>query len=326
MDNTKSATCIWCNNITSQLGLYSTYDLEGQSYDLLECSECGTVNLYPLPSTEYLEKYYAEDYYGASDEKFQQGLIENILDSFRKRKATKIARSIGSTGNVLDIGCGNGKFLAHLSSLGEIKTYGVEMPGNAAKRASQISSIDLKIGSLQKSDFPENYFDAVTLIHVFEHLLNPKEIIQIIHKILKPHGYLYMAFPNIGSFQSKIFEGDWLHLDPPRHTFFMRPYEFESIMEDEGFTLERRSFFNVEYNPFGFQQSLLNKLFAKREVLYESLKGNSNYTKDYQGFNLFLQQNFFRLSFPLFILLDRLTSSFNKGATVEYLLRSTKDS
>lgn len=299
--------------------------MEGEAYYLTQCTECDTINLSPLPSIGYLENYYAEDYYGADDEKFQQGIIENILDYFRKLKAKKIANCINKSGHVLDIGCGNGKFLNHLSTMGDIKTYGIEMPGNAANRASQISSIELKVGSLESTDYPENSFDAVTLIHVFEHLLNPKEILRIIRTILKPNGTLYMAFPNIDSVQSKLFKGDWLHLDPPRHTFFMKPDTFESIMDKEGFSLLERSFFNIEYNPFGFQQSLLNKIFDKREVLYESLKGNEIYTKDYEGLNLFLQQNFFRFSFPLFIMLDGLTSSFNKGATVEYLLKNTKD-
>ena len=80
---------------------------------------------------------------------------------------------------------------------------------------------------LEKNDFAPQSFDAVTLIHVFEHLPDPRQTLEIISEILKKDGILMMSFPNIDSFQSRIFKGKWLHIDPPRHLFFFSPKDFK---------------------------------------------------------------------------------------------------
>ena len=64
----------------------------------------------------------------------------------------------------------------------------------------------MKIGTLQQSDYSQDYFDAITLFHVFEHLDKPKETLEIICKILKEDGLLVMSFPNIASWQAKMFD------------------------------------------------------------------------------------------------------------------------
>ena len=105
--------------------------------------------------------------------------------------------------------------------------YGVEMPGGSADRAKKIEGLTLKLGHLRIHDFEPNTFDAITLHHVFEHLTEPKRYLEIICEILKPGGHLVISFPNIDSFQSRFFKGNWFHLDPPRHLFFFTPDDFK---------------------------------------------------------------------------------------------------
>ena len=88
-----------------------------------------------------------------------------------------------------------------------------------------------------------------------------------------------------------------------------------------GFEILRENHFSLEYNPFSFQQSLLNCIYKKREILYESLKGNEGYVKEFSKTSLMLQNIFFKLSSPAFILSDIIESSFRKGATVEFVMR-----
>lgn len=263
---------------------------------------------------------YDASYYGEGDEKFNEGIIEKILDYFRNQRARRIAKHINNKGRVLDIGCGNGRFLEQIQHHGDIESYGIEMPGGSAGRAKALLGNRLNIGSLDSNDYPNAYFDAITLFHVFEHLTEPKQYLDQIFKLLKPGGILYMSFPNINSFQAKWFKGDWLHLDPPRHLFFFTPDVFRKEMEKYGFYTLHERHFNLEYNPFGFQQSLLNKIYAKRELLYESLKGNTAYTNSYSTWNLKFQNIAFKLTAPLFILSDFFESSFGRGATVEFTL------
>ena len=321
--------CGFCHGANS-VPLYKTSDIFGDEFFLNRCNICRAVFLAPPPTNEQIRRAYDDSYYGSGEEKFKEGMIEKMLDYFRRKRAKTvynfaIKKSI-ETGHALplrflDIGCGNGKFLSFVKQLGKVEIYGIEPEGGSANRAEKIPEIHLKKGFLEKNDFEKEYFDAITLFHVFEHLAEPLKTIEIISEILKKNGILMMSFPNIDSFQSRLFKGRWLHLDPPRHLFFFSPGDFKNEMEKAGFEILRERHFSIEYNPFGFQQSLLNCIFKKREILYESLKGNKEYVKEFSKANLLLQNLFFKLSSPIFILFDVFESLFRKGATVEFVMR-----
>lgn len=312
--------CTYCKGQNS-ITLYPTCDIFGDNYFINKCHNCSAFFLSPIPTSEQLARAYDDSYYGAGQEKFQERFIEKMLDYFRKQRAKTIANHLGKRGRVLDIGCGNGKFLSFVKKQGDFEIFGVELEGVSAQRAEKISGIHLKQGVLERNDFTSQSFDAITLFHVFEHLTEPKETIEVIYEILKKDGILMLSFPNIDSFQSRVFRGKWLHLDPPRHLFFFSPSDFKKEMEKFNFEILREKHFNIEYNFFGFQQSLLNCIFKKREILYESLKGNKDYVKEFSKANLLLQNLFFKLSSPAFIISDILESLLRKGATVEFVMR-----
>lgn len=313
-------TCIYCKSRGS-IVLYPTYDISGDAFTINKCKSCKAFYLAPPPTSEQLSRAYDDSYYGSGEEKFKEGVIEKMLDYFRRKRAKTLCRFLGGQGKVLDIGCGNGKFLSFVKQQGSFGIYGIEPEGGSARRAEKIPGIHLKKGFLKKGDFAPESLDGITLFHVFEHLSEPRQTLEIISEIMKKDGILMMSFPNIDSFQSRVFKGKWLHLDPPRHLFFFSPEDFKLEMQKFGFEILREKHFSIEYNPFGFQQSLLNCIFTKREILYESLKGNKEYVKEFSKTNLLLQNLFFKVSSPLFIFSDIVESAFRKGATVEFVMR-----
>ncbi|MFH0865793.1 MAG: class I SAM-dependent methyltransferase [Bacteroidota bacterium] len=313
--------CRFCkgSNTSEQ---YSAVDIFDDKWFVYHCNTCRAFFLAPFPSAMQLKKAYDASYYGAGEHKFIFS-VEQFIDFFRRRKARKIASVIpclagrqAENAKVLDIGCGNGKFLKHLSALGNYELHGTELEGGSAERASLVKEIKLRIGYLNKDDFPQDYFHAVTLFHVFEHLEEPKKTLEIIHGILKKNGILLMSFPNISGWQAKIFKGRWYHLDPPRHLVFFAPDDLTKIMNDMGFTLIRKKYFSFEQNPYGWVQSSLNSLCRKREFLYERLKGNKKYADEKGFFSYFIHVSFFIFSFPFFAFFNLIESVFSKGATV----------
>jgi predicted SAM-dependent methyltransferase len=195
--------------------------------------------------------------------------------------------------------------------------------GSSARRAARISQINLKQGILEESDFAPQTFDAITLFHVFEHLTEPRRMLRTISTILKQEGLLIMSLPNIASWQSRLFKGKWLHLDPPRHLCFFAPADLINILKEHGLELVRQRYFSVEQNPYGMVQSILNILCSKREVLFERLKGNKQYAGEYSPLNIFLQKIFLLFTFPVFILTDLIASSIKKGATMEFTFKKS---
>jgi 2-polyprenyl-3-methyl-5-hydroxy-6-metoxy-1,4-benzoquinol methylase len=283
------------------------------------CHTCSAWFLCPAPTPEQQRNAYSERYYGEGEEKFDGG-IESILDHFRKQRAVRLNHYMKKPGKVLDLGCGNGRFLSFMAHMGH-QIHGVEIDGVSAERAKRVSGLCLKVGSLEPEDYAPSSFDAITLYHVFEHLTEPVRYLEIISRIIKPGGYVVMAFPNIDSFQSRLFKGNWFHLDPPRHLFFFSPKDFVHHMAEYGLSKIKEKHFSLEYNPYGWQQSILNKVFGKRDILYEHLKNNKIYVKDYSPLNLAVQKLSLTLSIPFFVGQDVFDSIFRKGGTVEFILQ-----
>lgn len=311
--------CLYCQSLNHDKWIQFK-DMFNDQYQLDHCKDCGLYFLSPQPTEKQLKRAYEESYYGEGDKKFNP-LVERVVDLFRARNSKCFAKRIPKSARVLDIGCGNGSFLINLGKQCNASLHGLELPGKSADRAAKHDQIQLYQGELKRDTYEENYFDAIVLTHVFEHLPRPKETLEIIQKIIKVKGLLQIEIPNIDSWQARLFRGNWLHLDPPRHLHFFTPKKFKDELSTFGFECIEEHYFSPQFSPFGAQQSILNSLLPERELLYEHLKANREYTAEYSSFHLFCQQVFHWLSFPFFVLTDSIASAFSKGATVKLVFR-----
>ena len=295
-------SCVYCKSEKSKVR-FDIQDIFKDNYQLRECLQCETSYLNPKPTSKQLERAYNDDYYGEGETKFNP-TVEKVIDFFRQSNAKRMAKLFNGKGAILDLGCGNGSFLSNIGKHGNFELYGLELQGKSAERAKEKKEIKLTVGELREDTYPINSFDVITLIHVFEHLPNPKESLIIIRKILKPDGLLLLEFPNIDSWQSSYFKQHWLHLDPPRHLNLFKPKRLKMELEILGFSCVKESYMSTQFSPFGMQQSFLNCIGIKRDLLYEFLKGNNNYCKDHSKISLYTQQLFPWLTFPLFAITD----------------------
>ena len=105
---------------------------------------------------------------------------------------------------LLDVGCGDGDFV--FMSKGKFKEcYGVDVSSlrteRAKKRAQERSDGDSvhfhKCDVDEGLPFSNSFFDVVSCIAVLEHVLNPPNVVEEIHRILKPGGIFIVQVPNI---------------------------------------------------------------------------------------------------------------------------------
>ncbi len=111
-------------------------------------------------------------------------------------------------GKVLDIGCGNGRFLSTMRKFGW-QPYGVEKNPKASKYARDELHLDVKTGDLLHCEYKDSSFDAVTMWHSLEHIYDPLDTLKEIGRILNNNGLLVVAVPNIDSFVAKVFKTYW---------------------------------------------------------------------------------------------------------------------
>ncbi|MGQ9847480.1 MAG: class I SAM-dependent methyltransferase [Bacteroidales bacterium] len=314
--------CPFCSS-EQTVFYWRTNDINNHIWSIYKCQNCHFYFINPFPSKEQLEEAYDQDYYGKGEKKFSFPFVEHVLDFFRSKRARKLKKYLNSKldAHILDIGCGNGHFLFYLYKLGFKNLYGIELPGKSAERASKLPSLAIKIGEIENAMYDADVFDAITMFHVLEHTKNPIKILQNIWLWLKENGIVMISFPNIASRQAQKYKGFWLHLDPPRHLNFIAPDDFIVQMDLLGFELVTCHYFSIEQNPFGYIQSFLNKRARKREILFESLKGNKHYLKDVPKKTIIFQYLIFILLMPYFVFIDLIDSWQKKAGTVSFVFK-----
>ena len=99
------------------------------------------------------------------------------------------------TGPILEVGCGAGNVLARLE--GE-KLFGVDLSSYLLGKASDRleGRARLTLGSGEALPYTAGSFDGVLCTEVIEHVLNPKQVMEEIARVLRPGGFLAMSVPN----------------------------------------------------------------------------------------------------------------------------------
>jgi len=141
-------------------------------------------------------------------------------------------------GKVLDIGCGNGRFLSTMRKFGW-QTYGVEKSPKASKYARDELHLDVKTGELLDCKYKDSSFDAVTMWHSLEHLYDPLYTLKEIGRILNNNGLLVVAVPNIDSFVAKVFKTYWYGLQLPIHLIAFTPESIIKMLKSAGFDVKK---------------------------------------------------------------------------------------
>src|SRR5205085_2954784 len=88
---------------------------------------------------------------------------------FRSRRAALLEGITGGPGALLDVGCGTGEFPAVCAGRGW-RAQGVELMAEAAEHARRVHGLDVRVGLLADSGLPERHYDAVSALHVLEHV------------------------------------------------------------------------------------------------------------------------------------------------------------
>jgi 2-polyprenyl-3-methyl-5-hydroxy-6-metoxy-1,4-benzoquinol methylase len=103
--------------------------------------------------------------------------------------------------NVLDYGCGNGEFASYLVKKAK-KIYACDVDIDKISKAQNnygdINFSKIKVGA--KLPYKNNFFDAVFMFHVLEHVESEKRVIKEVFRVLKKGGKLYLASPYKGLF------------------------------------------------------------------------------------------------------------------------------
>jgi SAM-dependent methyltransferase len=252
---------------------------------LLKCAECGQL------ISQCSEERYLSSMEGFDIPKGTSPQGKSIVRSLRlyQKRLKKIERIYGRHPRdirLLDVGCSIGSFLAFAQEREYIVT-GVEPAAMAVKTAIG-QGLNVKHGFLQDLNLPGNYYDAITLFEVIEHLKEPLGLLRECRRILKPGGIMVISTGNTSSWTVKFMKQRWDYFDIRHggHISFFNPMSFSKISKKAGFDVIRLETRRVsiyrkdEVSKFKFKtakiiEGLLNpfaKLFSRGHDIWVFIK------------------------------------------------------
>jgi 2-polyprenyl-3-methyl-5-hydroxy-6-metoxy-1,4-benzoquinol methylase len=199
------------------------------------CNNCSFVFLDKNISFPEEEKLYSGDYIRERGHDRPDSSLWKAKEATAHQYLSLLEKHI-SKGNLLDIGCSTGITLKVARDRGW-SVYGVEVNESAAAFAREVLNIgNVKIGRLSNEMFPDEFFSAVLMFDVIEHIHPPLEFIQILRNKIKPSGLLLIITPNIDSISAKLLKTKWPHLFP-EHVCLYSPKSIRFLLEKHGFSV-----------------------------------------------------------------------------------------
>lgn len=122
---------------------------------------------------------------------------------------------------LLDIGSGNHSASKTLRVFPNCTYHGVDLVkafnNDERDYAAMAAFYQMDLTRLDFAVIPDNYFDAINMVHVIEHLFNGDEVIKGLLPKLKSGGYLYVEYPGQKSTTLPSMEGTLNFKDDDTH-------------------------------------------------------------------------------------------------------------
>lgn len=212
-----------------------TEEFSTASRRYVRCPACSLVFRNPQPAGSVVEEYYRDNY----DDTY--GIVESgegRLPVYRS-VFNSVSHYRVPPGRLLDIGCGDGAFLALCQAAGWT-CFGVELSKRAAERAAQrgitLLAPDWVTRPAGSSPLGESY-DVVTLVNVLETLLDPLSVLRRVRRAMAPGGLLLVRVSN-GTFHLSMRKPiGWIGAQYQQafHLFVYKPQALRSLLHAAGF-------------------------------------------------------------------------------------------
>lgn len=200
------------------------------------CADCGLVITNPRPSLDLLTSFYNKPGYECHELHFEGAQESDARARF------EIIEAHCSKGVLLDYGCGSGNMLKAASARGWSRVAGIEIGKNAR---SVLKKQDFEVyADLKSAVALRGQVDAVTMIQVLEHLVEPATVLKGVGEMLRPGGILVVEVPNAGSLRALIADSVFSRLISrhvqryqafPIHLYHFEAFQLKVLLQRHGF-------------------------------------------------------------------------------------------
>lgn len=225
---------------------------------IVVCQNCTHVfnKSFQLRKVNYASGY---DYVEPPSKKFNEHI--NFLIRYLIKKNLKKK-------DILEIGCGKGKFLKKLCLIGDNKGLGLDSSYEGKKNIFS-GKISFMKKQFDKNTKLNKKFDFIIARQVVEHIINPVEFFKIIRKNLHQNGKVFFETPNLKWILKNRSIWDFYY----EHCCYYDYFILRKFLQIAGFkNIKNVNLFNGQYT--GVYAEINNKKYLKNEIKF-NLQNNS---------------------------------------------------
>ena len=191
--------------------------------------------LNPPPSDEDLAKIYNADYFLGNDSDEGRRTTSELKRATARQYLAELARYQGTpAGRMLEVGCGEGDFLAEAEAAG-YEVLGVEYSEAASATANErLKRGRVEQGELKSAKLPDAHFDVCVLNDVIEHVRDPIAFLREVQRVLRPGGALFIATPSLDSWSARSMKERWMEWKP-EHLLYFNSRNIQTALLKTGF-------------------------------------------------------------------------------------------
>jgi 2-polyprenyl-3-methyl-5-hydroxy-6-metoxy-1,4-benzoquinol methylase len=184
-------------------------------YQINRCTNCGLTYSSPVMDDRGVSRLYQ----GSSETNVSPGEEDNVRRTMALYYRLA-APHLRARERVLDIGCDMGFMLEAAKADGFKELHGIEPVSAARSIAAAIEGTIVTDKFFEQTDYPADYFDLITLIHVLDHLYDPRIVLRQALKNLRPEGLVLAVVHNVRSLLGLVLGERFPILNLYHHYFF----------------------------------------------------------------------------------------------------------
>lgn len=235
-------------------------------YQINRCSNCGLTHSSPVMDDAGVSALYEK----SSETNVMPGEENNV----RRTMAgyyDLAAPHLPGRGRMLDVGCDMGFLLEAAHADGFAEVWGIEPVPLARQVAEKIPGSHITAQFFEETDFPADHFDLIALIHVLDHLFDPRVVLRRALVNLRPGGVIMAVVHNIDCLLGKTL-GERFPIFNLYHHYFFNKETLAELFRRHGFeVLDVVSTRNCYSSGF-FAQRLPGVPQVARQMIHRGLQ------------------------------------------------------
>jgi len=251
--------CIVCHN--GKKGFRSCWP------GLKECNSCGYCMADMDVQNLNLREIYSDEYFSGDE------YVDYLRDrpTFEKQFRARLheMKRFQPSGNLLEIGCAYGFFLA-VAQL-DYRAYGFDIAEGPVTYARGELGVDARCEDFLDVPLEPDSVDVVAMWDTIEHLPRPDLTIGKVGRVLKPGGFLFLTTGDIGSLIARVKREKWRLFHPPTHLHYFSRSTIARLLETAGLRVVKTRYVGVRRSVRQVAYSLLVLGKEHSSWLYDSI-------------------------------------------------------